>query len=132
MIMKNSNTKIILALILLCQMAISQSSKGKPNIIYIMSDDHTSQAIGVYGSRLARLNPTPNIDALANDGMLFKNAFVTNSICTPSRACVITGQYSQTNGVLDLDGEIDPAKEYLPIEMKKKKCNLQLKKLQHK
>ena len=116
--MKKQTINTIVFLFLICQIVLGQAKK-KPNIIYIMSDDHTSQAIGVYGSRLARLNPTPNIDALANDGMLFKNAFVTNSICTPSRACVITGQYSQTNGVLDLDGEIDPAKEYLPIEMKK-------------
>ncbi|WP_343328548.1 sulfatase [Polaribacter staleyi] len=117
--MKNLNNKITILLVLLGQLAIGQSLKSKPNIIYIMADDHASQAIGVYGSRLAKLNPTPNIDAFANDGMLFKNAFVSNSICTPSRACVLTGQYSQTNGVLDLDGKIDTAKEYLPMEMKK-------------
>ncbi|MCD6355309.1 MAG: sulfatase-like hydrolase/transferase, partial [Prolixibacteraceae bacterium] len=91
----------------------------KPNIIYIMADDHTSQAIGVYGSRLARLNPTPVIDEIAHEGMIFDNAFCNNSICTPSRASIITGQYSQTNGVLDLDGNIPPEKQYLPQEMKK-------------
>ena len=90
----------------------------KPNILFIMSDDHTSQAIGVYGGRLARLNPTPNIDGLANEGIIFQNAFCTNSICTPSRASIITGQYPQTNGVLDLDGHLDPENQYLPIEMK--------------
>ncbi|MEQ9286433.1 MAG: sulfatase-like hydrolase/transferase [Cyclobacteriaceae bacterium] len=61
-------------------------AQDKPNILYIMSDDHTSQAFGVYGSRLASLNPTPTIDRLAHEGMLFENAFCTNSICTPSRA----------------------------------------------
>ena len=57
----------------------------RPNIIFVMSDDHTSQALGVYGSRLASLNPTPTLDRLANQGMVFTNCFVTNSICTPSR-----------------------------------------------
>jgi hypothetical protein len=52
----------------------------KPNILFIMSDDHTTQAVGAYGSRLARLNPTPTIDALAHEGMLFENAICTNSI----------------------------------------------------
>jgi len=91
----------------------------KPNIIFIMADDHTTQGIGIYGSRLAKLNPTPTIDKLAKDGIVFQNAFCTNAISTPSRACIITGQYSQTNGALDLDGHIDPAKQYLPLEMKK-------------
>ncbi|WBU89848.1 sulfatase family protein [Cellulophaga omnivescoria] len=91
----------------------------KPNIIYIMADDHTSQAFGIYGSRLASLNPTPNLDKIANQGIIFDNCFVTNSICTPSRATMITGQYSQTNGVLDLEGHIPPERQYLPQEMKK-------------
>ncbi|MDP6045987.1 MAG: sulfatase-like hydrolase/transferase, partial [Phycisphaerae bacterium] len=92
---------------------------AKPNILFIMADDHTSQAIGVYGSRLATLNPTPNIDALAKNGMRFDNVFCNNSICTPSRASIITGQYSQANGVLDLGGNIPSERQYLPIEMKK-------------
>ena len=89
-----------------------------PNILFIMSDDHTTQAIGVYGGRLADLNPTPNIDALAQNGMRFDRVFCNNSICTPSRASIITGQYSQRNGVLDLNGSIAPQQQYLPIEMK--------------
>jgi len=91
----------------------------RPNILFIMSDDHTTQAFGVYGSRLALLNPTPNIDRLAKEGILFENCFCNNSICTPSRASIITGQYPQTNGVLDLDGNIPPQKQFLPMEMKK-------------
>lgn len=82
-----------------------------------MADDHTTQAIGVYGSRLASLNPTPNIDALAHRGMRFDRVFCNNSICTPSRASIITGQYSQTNGVLDLTGNIPPEKQHLPREL---------------
>lgn len=90
-----------------------------PNILFIMADDHTSQAFGIYGSRLASLNPTPNIDKLASEGIIFDNVFCTNSICTPSRASIITGQYSQTNGVLDLDGTLSADRQYLPNEMKK-------------
>jgi len=99
----------------------------QPNILFIMSDDHAAQAIGVYGSHLASINPTPVLDKLASSGITFANCFVTNSICTPSRACIITGQYSHVNGILDLEDQEDPskhdtlgmAKQYLPIEMKK-------------
>ncbi|RMG38028.1 MAG: DUF4976 domain-containing protein [Planctomycetota bacterium] len=91
----------------------------RPNILYIMSDDHAAHAIGAYGGRLAALDPTPTIDRLAREGMLFTNVFATNSICTPSRACVLTGQYPHTNGVYDLTGRIEPARQFLAIEMKK-------------
>ncbi|MDW7694912.1 sulfatase [Flammeovirgaceae bacterium SG7u.111] len=96
-----------------------QEKTKKPNIIYIMSDDHTTQAFGVYGSRLAGLNPTPTLDKLAADGMYFTNAFCSNSICTPSRATILTGQFGHVNGVYDLDGHLDESKQYLPKEMKK-------------
>lgn len=89
----------------------------KPNILFIMADDHAAQAVGIYGSRLAPLDITPTLDKLAREGMIFDNAFVTNSICTPSRASIITGQYSQTNSVLDLEGVLPEAKQYLPQEM---------------
>jgi arylsulfatase A-like enzyme len=91
---------------------------SRPNILFIMSDDHTTQAIGAYGSRLAALDPTPNIDRLAAEGMRFDLTFCNNSICTPSRASIITGQYSQTHGVLDLNGNIAPANQHLAHEMK--------------
>ena len=95
------------------------TSQKKPNIIYIMSDDHTTQAFGIYNSRLASLNPTPTLDKIAQEGIIFDNCFVNNSICTPSRASILTGQYSQANGVLDLEGALHPDNQYLPIEMKK-------------
>jgi arylsulfatase A-like enzyme len=96
------------------------ADRGKnPNILFIMSDDHTTQAIGAYGSRLAPLNPTPTIDALAGSGMRFDRVFCNNSICTPSRASIITGQYPQTHGVLDLSGAVPPEKQFLPMEMRK-------------
>ena len=97
----------------------TEKKPDKPNILYIMSDDHTTQAFGVYGSRLAELNPTPNIDRLAKSGMLFTNVFCSNSICVPSRATILTGQYSQTNRALDLEGRLKPENQYLPLEMKK-------------
>ena len=75
------------------------SESEKPNIIFIMSDDHTFQAISSYNSRLADICPTPNIDRLAEEGMRFNQCFVTNSISSPSRASIMTGMYSHENGV---------------------------------
>jgi len=76
--------------------AAPAATDSRPNIIFIMSDDHAAHAISAYGSRV---NQTPNIDRLAREGMLLRNVFVTNSICTPSRAAILTGQYSHLNGV---------------------------------
>ena len=79
----------------------------RPNILYIMSDDHAAHAIGAYGSFLASLDPTPHIDRLAAQGMRFDRIYATNSICTPSRATILTGQYSHINGV-PVFNAIDP------------------------
>ncbi|MFR9581898.1 MAG: sulfatase [Rikenellaceae bacterium] len=97
----------------------AQAERKQPNILYVMSDDHTSQSIGVYGGILAQLDPTPVIDQIAKEGVVFDNVFCNNSISTPSRASVISGQYSQTNGALDLYDSLDVRKQYLPMEMKK-------------
>lgn len=70
----------------------------RPNILFIMSDDHSERAISAYGSQLIE---TPNIDRIAAEGVRFENSFVTNSICAPSRAVLLTGKYSHLNGVLD-------------------------------
>ena len=110
-------TALLIGFILLIASCTEQSKQF--NILFIMSDDHTTQAFGIYGSRLASLDPTPNLDLFAEEGIVFDNVFCTNSICTPSRASIITGQYPQTNGVLDLDGRIAPDNQYLPLEMKK-------------
>lgn len=91
----------------------------RPNLLLIMSDDHATQAIGAYGGRLSELNPTPLIDTLARNGMRFDRVYSSNSICTPSRASILTGQYSQRNGVLDLAGELPPEKQFLPLELRK-------------
>jgi len=77
----------------------TQEKKTKrPNIIFIMSDDHAYQAISAYGSKLIQ---TPNIDRIAKEGMLFSNASVTNSICAPSRATILTGKHTYINGKID-------------------------------
>ena len=91
----------------------------QPNILYIMSDDHAAHGISAYGGRLAKIAPTPNLDRLAKEGALFQNAFCTNSICSPSRACVLTGQYNHVNGAVDLSGRVMPGKQMLAIEMGK-------------
>ncbi len=93
-------------------------AEDRPNILFIMSDDHTTQAIGAYAKLLKDLDPSPTIDTLAAEGICFDNAFCTNAICTPSRACIITGQYDHTNGVFDLNGKVEPADQALPIAMR--------------
>ena len=74
----------------------------RPNILYIMSDDHACNAISAYGGRLADVAPTPNIDRIAREGIRLDKCFVTNSICTPSRAVILSGQHSHVNGVRTL------------------------------
>ena len=76
----------------------------RPNMVWIFSDDHSYQTIGAYGGRLASLNPSPNIDRLAKEGMRFDRAYVGNSICAPSRATLLTGKHSHLNGKIDNRG----------------------------
>ncbi len=99
--------------------ALCLQANPKPNVLFIMSDDHAAHAISAYGGRLAKIAPTPNLDRLAKEGALFENAFCTNSICSPSRACVLTGQYNHVNGAVDLSGRVMPGKQMLAIEMGK-------------
>lgn len=73
-------------------------STKRPNIVIIISDDHAFQAIGAYGNKYVK---TPNIDRIANEGVLFNKGYVTNSICGPSRAVILTGKYSHKNGFKD-------------------------------
>lgn len=95
--MKPVNLLFLLALFALG--CTNQSEKmSPPNIIFIMSDDHAYQAISAYQDHLIQ---TPNIDRLAEEGMLFNNACVTNSICAPSRAVILTGKHSHMNGKID-------------------------------
>ena len=87
------------------------SSGRKPNILFIMADDHASHAMGCYGSKI---NKTPNMDRIAREGALFQNCFCTNSICAPSRAVILTGRYSHINGVTDNSQEFDGSQETFP------------------
>jgi arylsulfatase A-like enzyme len=79
----------------LCALA---SAGERPNIVFVFSDDHATQAIGAYGFPISEFAPTPNIDRLAEQGMRFDRCMVTNSICGPSRATILTGKYSHLNG----------------------------------
>ncbi len=76
------------------------AADGRPNILFIFTDDHAPHAIGAYGGLLKDVNPTPNIDRLAREGMLFRNSFCSNSICGPSRAVILTGKHSHLNGFM--------------------------------
>lgn len=111
--------RMLVLMSILAFFASSLAAADRPNILYIMSDDHAAHAISAYKSRLAEVAPTPNIDRLANEGALFENAFCTNSICSPSRACVLTGQYNHINGAFDLGGKVEPGKQMLAIQMGK-------------
>ena len=83
------------------------TAANKPNIVWIFSDDHSYQTIGAYGGRLDQLNVTPNIDRIANEGMRFDRCYVTNSICAPSRAVLLTGKHSHLNGKIDNRGKFN-------------------------
>src|SRR3546814_12124733 len=87
-----------LALPLLLAGAAQAKPAERPNIVYIMSDDHAYQAISAYGSVLSKLAPTPNIDRIAKNGAIFTNSFVGNSLCGPSRATLPKGRQSNEHG----------------------------------
>ena len=112
---------IPLALLVLLFTGCSQKHKSskkqeRPNIIFMMSDDHAYQAISAYSDRLMQ---TPNIDRLANEGMLFTNACVTNSICAPSRAVILTGKHSHINGKIDNYSPFDTTQVTFPQLLQK-------------
>jgi arylsulfatase A-like enzyme len=84
---------------------------SRPNILFIMADDHAAHAMSCYGSRI---NQTPNLDRIANGGMRFTNCFCTNSICTPSRASILTGTYNHVNNVTTLTTPMDNRLQTFP------------------
>jgi arylsulfatase A-like enzyme len=90
---------------------------SRPNIVFIMSDDHAANAISAYDRRLADTFPTPNIDRIADEGVRLDGLFAQNSICTPSRATIMTGQYSHTNGVKTLDDDFDRERDNLAKQL---------------
>jgi len=86
----------------------ASAENDRPNILFVYCDDHAQAAIGAYGSTI---NQTPSIDRLAREGMVFENSFVTNSICAPARAVILTGRFSHLNGVMTNAETFDPSQQ---------------------
>ena len=96
---------------------VAEAKPEKPNIIFIMSDDHAFQAISAYGHPVSQLAPTPNIDRIAQNGMRMDRAYVTNSICGPSRAVILTGKHSHINGFRQNGDRFDGDQPTLPKKL---------------
>jgi arylsulfatase A-like enzyme len=112
----------VLGLLMLSAIASAEEIKAaddRPNIVFIFSDDHATHAIGAYNGWLKEVNPTPNIDALARQGMLFQNSFCTNSICGPSRAVILTGKFSHLNGFMNNGNNFDGDQQTFPKLLQK-------------
>ncbi len=111
--MRNQIVPFLVVVLLVFTFSCQDGDKEqeRPNIIFIMTDDHTTQAMSSYGSVI---NTTPNMDRIAANGMRFTNAFVTNSICAPSRAVILTGKYSHLNGVRDNSTRFDSSQVTVP------------------
>lgn len=90
---------LIISALCCCQSASANTSNKRPNILWIYSDDHAQSAISAYGGPLTTIAPTPNIDRLANEGLLFRQSYVATSICIPARATILSGQHGHRNGV---------------------------------
>ncbi len=92
-------TVALVALGLVCGLVAAPEAEAakRPNVLFIFTDDHSARAISAYGSRI---NRTPHMDRIAQEGMRFRKCYVTNSICGPSRAVILTGKYSHLNGFL--------------------------------
>ena len=110
-----------LPLLAMSSSAVGPAAAERPNVVFLFSDDHAAHAISAYQQSLkygVKLPPTPNLDRLARDGMLFVNSFVTNSICGPARATVLTGQYGHLNGVMTNNEAIHPTTVTFPKLMR--------------
>ncbi len=97
--------------VLLTSLFSSALAAKQPNIVFVFSDDHALQAIGAYGSKI---NQTPNLDRIAKEGAVFHNSFCANSICGPSRACILTGKHSHKNGFLRNGNRFDGTQTTFP------------------
>ncbi len=104
-----------LVILFSCLLSSVSQAANRPNIVFIFSDDHADQAISAYGHPISKLAPTLNIDRLAEEGMRFNRCMVTNSICGPSRATILTGKYSHLNGFyFNEDTEFDGSQVTFP------------------
>ena len=100
----------IIALATLCNTAVADH----PNILFLFTDDHALKALSAYGGPFADIAPTPNLDRIAKEGMLFNHCVVTNSICAPSRAVILTGKYSHLNGQRTNKDRFDGSQQTVP------------------
>ena len=115
----NNLTKFSLGLVFSAVLQTANASEQKqPNILFVFADDHATHSISAYGSKI---NKTPNLDKLANEGMLFRSAFATNSICGPSRAVILTGKHSHKNGFMNNEwgGDFDGSQQTFPKLLQK-------------
>ncbi len=114
--MKKYTVPLLLYTLLICfnntNAQLKKTGSKKPNIVWIMSDDHSFQTISAYGHPISKLAPTPHIDRIAQKGMVFDQAFVENSICTPSRATLLTGMYSKNHGQMLFGYGLDTGKTF--------------------
>jgi arylsulfatase A-like enzyme len=92
----------------------AQGAPARPNILFVFTDDHAPHAIGAWGGPLAALDPTPHLDRLAAEGMLFRGSFCTNSVCGPSRAVILTGKHSHLNGFRQNGDRFDGGQQTFP------------------
>ncbi len=116
----NSMKSILSVLIAQAVVGPFALAADKPNILFLFSDDHALNAISAYGGRLEKVAPTPHIDRIANEGAVFKNSFCANSICGPSRACILTGKHSHKNGFMRNTGKgLDQSQWTLSKALKK-------------
>jgi arylsulfatase A-like enzyme len=104
--MKNKAVPFLIFILFILHLETAMAQK-RPNILFIMTDDHTQKALHAYGQGLLDTVYFPNMNRLAKEGALFRNSFVTNSICAPSRAVLLTGKYSHLNGKVDNVGPFD-------------------------
>jgi arylsulfatase A-like enzyme len=111
--------KKITTLLIALAVAVSCFAGKRPNILFIFTDDHAPHAIGAYDGWLKSVNPTPNLDKLAKQGMLFQNSFCTNSICGPSRAVIQTGKHSHKNGFMNNGNTFDWNQQTFPKLLQK-------------
>jgi arylsulfatase A-like enzyme len=102
---------------LTCKQPVQENKLQPPNILLIVTDDHAKNAVSGYGSKLIR---TPNIDRIGMEGVRFENAFVTNSLCGPARAVMLTGKYSHINGFRDNNDRFDNSQITIPKILKEK------------
>lgn len=109
--------QLCLAFVLVACLPYGIFAADHPNMVVVMADDHAFEAISAYGSHLKEHARTPAIDRLASEGMRFDNFVCCNSICSPSRAAILTGQYSHRNGVRGLNGSINDSSPQYPVTL---------------